>query len=68
MTHTISTRALARVALAVAAALCGSAVLAAAPTARVNGLTGTWDRAAGANPDPRYTAAAPVPPPPLKPQ
>ena len=30
-------------------------------------LTGTWERYGGANLDPRFTTAAPVPPPPLKP-
>jgi hypothetical protein len=68
MTHTISRPALRRAGLAAVAALCGSATLAAPPATGANGLTGTWDRASGANPDPRYTAATPVPQPPLKPQ
>jgi hypothetical protein len=39
----------------------------AAPPDRL-GLNGAWDRYGTVNPDPRVTAAAPVPPPPLKPE
>jgi hypothetical protein len=49
---------------AVIASLCAGGIRAASPSQLA--LTGAWDRYSSATPDPRVTAAAPVPPPPLK--
>ncbi|HTY50652.1 MAG TPA: hypothetical protein VMB48_13270 [Steroidobacteraceae bacterium] len=47
-------------------AAAGGQVAATAGHIDVMKLTGTWERYGGAKLDPRFTAAAPVPPPPLK--
>jgi hypothetical protein len=52
--------------LAALAAVVGAGAARAAPPDHP-ALTGAWDRYSSAAPDPRVTAVAPVPPPPLKP-
>ena len=56
--------------LAALAALAALAYVTAAQAAAPDhqGLNGAWDRYGTLNPDPRVTPAAPVPPPPLKPE